>query len=67
MAPELIQKQDVANAKVDMWSLGIILYKILFHNKYPFLDSNESYDIGKAFKDIIANKLHIPSKIKRDE
>lgn len=59
LAPELIQK-TAAGPKVDMWSLGVILHKMLFNNKYPFLDPNKNYDIPHAFKDIIRNKLVIP-------
>lgn len=43
-----------------MWSLGVILYKILFSGRYPFLDSHKNYDVPNAFKDILRNKLIIP-------
>ena len=57
-----------ADAKVDMWSLGVILYKLLFSNKYPYLDpTEEDYDIHKVFRDIKQNQLTIPSRPKRSE
>lgn len=59
LAPELINR-TAANSKVDMWSLGIILYKLLFHGKYPFLDPKKNYDVPMALKDVVKNKLTIP-------
>ncbi|KRX07067.1 Protein kinase-like domain [Pseudocohnilembus persalinus] len=59
LAPELIQKKP-ASAKVDIWSLGIILYRLLFNGKYPFLDPSKNYDVPTALQDVIKNKLVIP-------
>lgn len=63
MAPELIKKQLTASAKVDMWSLGVILYRMMYHGRYPFLDSHENYDIPRAFRDILSKNLHIPTSV----
>jgi serine/threonine protein kinase len=67
MAPELYMRASNSGSKVDMWSLGVILYKMLFENRYPYLDPTVEYDINKIFRDIRANNLHIPSKPKRSE
>lgn len=48
MAPEMIQEEATADPKIDMWSLGIILYRMLY-NKYPFLIHNKKYDRETAF------------------
>jgi serine/threonine protein kinase len=67
MAPELYMRANNSNTKVDMWSLGVIVYKMLFDNRYPYLDPTVEYDINKIFRDIRANNLHIPSKPKRSD
>ena len=41
MAPEVLKGEDYDD-KSDIWSLGVILYKMMF-NKYPFLPDNNSY------------------------
>lgn len=42
-----------------MWSLGVILYKMIFNGKYPFLDPKKNYDVPMALKDVLKNKLVI--------
>ena len=37
-APEIINNQ-MANLKSDLWSIGIILYELLFHSNQPSFDS----------------------------
>lgn len=59
MAPEMIQEEALADPKIDMWGLGVILYRMLY-NKYPFLISNKKYDRETAFADIVGNQLIIP-------
>ncbi|CAD8048123.1 unnamed protein product [Paramecium sonneborni] len=66
MAPEMIQEEATADPKIDMWSLGIILYRMLY-NKYPFLIQNKKYDRETAFSDIVNNALNIPPTPKRSE
>lgn len=50
-----------------MWSLGVILYRMMYHGRYPFLDSKENYDIPHAFRDILSKNLHIPTSIQRSK
>ena len=45
-APELLQNQQY-NWKVDMWSLGILLYQLL-HHQFPFQSGNIQTDINKT-------------------
>ncbi|CAK56047.1 unnamed protein product (macronuclear) [Paramecium tetraurelia] len=66
MAPEMIQEEATADPKIDMWGLGIILYRMLY-NKYPFLIQNKKYDRDTAFSDIINNNLIIPPTPKRSD
>ena len=51
-APELL-KADVYNSKVDMWSLGVTFYYMLFGN-YPYLGAE-----NKMLKLINKNKLDL--------
>ena len=44
-APELLQNQQY-NWKVDMWSLGILLYRLL-HNQFPFQSGDIQADLNK--------------------
>jgi serine/threonine-protein kinase ULK/ATG1 len=66
MAPEMIQEEAVADPKIDMWSLGVIVYRMLY-NKYPFLVQNKKYDKETAFADIVNNPLTFPPIPKRTE
>lgn len=49
----------MADAKIDMWGLGVILYRMLYQ-KFPFLLANKKYDRERAFEDIVVNPLVIP-------
>ena len=51
IAPELVKKEK-SSAKVDMWSLGVILYRMLFKGSYPFLDPTIKYNVPTALKHI---------------
>lgn len=44
MAPEMIEMSDFITEKVDIWSLGIIIHKLLTNGKHPF--GNEKDNIG---------------------
>lgn len=65
MAPELIREEAVADPKIDIWSLGIILYRMLYSGNYPFLIPGKKYNRETAFMDIIGNDLIIPKTPKR--
>ena len=44
MAPELINEEAAGDPKVDMWSLGVVLYRMLFGGHFPFLDPHRKYE-----------------------
>lgn len=48
MAPEIFKKNKYTN-KVDIWSLGIITYKLLV-GKSPFLGVTKFNDLEKLIK-----------------
>ena len=44
-----------------MWSLGVILYRMLFEGQYPFLNPSKKYkNREQAFIDILKNPLEFP-------
>lgn len=49
MAPEVMQNKYYDNT-VDIYSLGIVLYKMLNGNKFPFVDEKKGIDAQKAYK-----------------
>lgn len=53
MAPELFLCDRVYNDKIDIWSLGIILYKMHYgYNKHPFGNIQSISDIISAFQSL---------------
>ena len=42
MAPELPYEKE-GNSKIDVFSLGVVLYKMAFNGKYPFFDEGRRY------------------------
>ncbi|KAA6389684.1 MAG: putative serine/threonine-protein kinase unc-51 [Streblomastix strix] len=54
MAPELYFGIGKADTKVDMWSLGMLLYQMLTHT-FPFNPTNE-YEIGQFLGNEILNR-----------
>ena len=60
MAPEIIeQKGKGYSFEVDIWSIGIIMYKLLTGN-YPFVE--KSTDTKEIYKQILENNLEFPSE-----
>lgn len=43
MAPELIKEEAVGDPKVDMWSLGVVLFRMLYGGQYPYLTVGKKY------------------------
>ena len=54
MAPEIVMKKEYIGEKADIWSLGILLYK-LFCADFPFKGKNER----ELYKNIIRGKYRI--------
>ena len=62
-SPELLQKKNPISQKSDLWSLGIIIYYLLFR-EYPYNGKTEV----ELFQDIISNKkLKITNNILLDD
>ncbi len=59
MAPEIFNKGETYNNKVDLWSLGTITYELLF-NKPPFV----GFSIPDIAKNIKTGKYTLPKKVK---
>lgn len=53
MSPEILQKQAYNPKAADIWSLGIVLYKLLY-NKYPFYGRDEFSLLQKIKKTKLA-------------
>lgn len=49
MAPEMIKEEAQADAKIDMWALGVILFRMLFGGAFPYLVGNKKYNKDTAF------------------
>lgn len=61
VAPEIIQKRPYHGTKIDVWSMGIFLYVLLFSD-FPFhVDSNSSRAWRKILQDMKKNTLFFPS------
>jgi len=55
MAPELIRMENNCDSRVDIYSLGIVLYKLLNSNRFPFYPSYPSR-ISPRDQEIAFNK-----------
>lgn len=56
MSPELVQKQKYRPSKVDIWALGVILFKIIF-NSVPF----HATSLSDLYHRIVTQDLVFPS------
>lgn len=56
MSPELVQKQKYLPSKVDVWALGVILFKIIF-NSVPF----HATSLSDLYHRIVTQELVFPS------
>jgi serine/threonine-protein kinase ULK/ATG1 len=65
MAPEIHVEKE-GSSKVDVFSLGVVLYKMAFNGQYPFFDQNRKYrSVNEYFKELLVRKLVIPAQHKR--
>lgn len=59
MAPELlINKESSYNSKADLWSIGVVMYQLLF-GKTPFEAKNYN-DLKNKVKTLSGDKLIFP-------
>jgi serine/threonine protein kinase len=64
MAPELHFEKE-GNSKIDIFSLGVVIYRLAFEGKFPFFDQNRKYrSMSEYFKELIHKKLIIPENHK---
>ena len=60
LPPEIINKTSHSPFKADIWSLGVLMYRV-FVQKYPF----EGYNKDVVFK-AIKNCLYVPNRLPRE-
>lgn len=66
MAPELF-KGKATNPNLDIYSLGIVMYKFLNGNLGPFRTNNTTTDEEQAFRKRISNEAPIPTPANADD
>jgi len=65
IAPEL-QGESLGNSKIDVFSLGIVLYRLAFNGIHPFYDPLKTLNSIEEYFDNLANiKLKFPKFPKR--
>lgn len=52
MAPEIYNGNTEYDARSDIYSLGIVLYKLMNHNRFPFLDAKAE---SVSYKDVLSS------------
>ena len=61
MAPELPDHKE-GSSKIDVFSLGVVVYRLAFGGKYPFFDEGRKYrSMNDYFREMRLRKLVIPS------
>ena len=64
MAPEIVLKKDYNGQKVDIWSLGVLIYK-LFCADFPFKGKNQKELYNQIIKGKFTIKDYVPGYIKK--
>jgi serine/threonine protein kinase len=60
MAPEIPELKE-GNSKVDVFSLGVVVYRLAFRGEYPFFDQGRKYrSINEYFRELKVKKMVIP-------
>jgi serine/threonine protein kinase len=50
MAPEIPEHKE-GTSKIDVFSLGVVLYRLAFHGEFPFFDQGRKYrSINEYFR-----------------
>lgn len=66
MAPELHNLRE-GSSKLDVFSLGIVLYRMAYEGKYPYYDKNRQYrSVSEYFAQLKLLRLAIPSNNRSD-
>jgi serine/threonine protein kinase len=58
MAPEVLQGRTGSDPKIDIWSMGVILYSLVF-GRYPFSNSNK-----EKLRQVICEKELVIKRVK---
>lgn len=67
MAPEVPQIKE-GNSKIDVFSLGVVVYRMAFKGEFPYFDQGRKYrSINEYFKELKVRKLTIPPNNGRSE
>ena len=64
MAPEIVLKKDYNGQKADVWSLGVLIYK-LFCADFPFKGKNQKELYNQIVKCKFTIKDYVPEYAKK--
>ena len=64
MAPEIVLKKDYNGQKADIWSLGVLIYK-LFCADFPFKGKNQKELYNQIIKGKFTIKDYVPGYVKK--
>ncbi len=60
MSPELFEKKRIYNQKVDIWSLGCVIYELIYLKKFKFsLNLKVNETISKSLKMLLKKLIKI--------